>query len=311
MLQRLAAWCYRRRRSVVVLWIVALVAVSVIGSNVGAVLLPGVLPHRHRVGARRAAARDAVPGPCRRRGPDRLRPRRRRAGRGRAGPHGGALRRGRQGARRHLGRQPVHARTAPARSRAAVTSRTPPCSSTTPRPRSPTPPSSTSAPSRTTPPVAACGSRSVGACSRSRAGSARPSSSASSPPSSSCSSRSGRCSRWGCPILIALFGIGIGLGLVQLLSHTIATPDFATAARVDDRHRRRHRLRAVHRHPVPPGPRRRAPARARRRARHRHRGPRRRVRRHHRGDLAPRSVPDGRRLRERHGASARRSPSPS
>ncbi len=36
MLQRLAAWCYRRRRSVVVLWIVALVAVSVIGSNVGA-----------------------------------------------------------------------------------------------------------------------------------------------------------------------------------------------------------------------------------------------------------------------------------
>jgi RND superfamily putative drug exporter len=35
MLQRLAAWCYRRRRTVVVLWIVALVAVSVIGSNVG------------------------------------------------------------------------------------------------------------------------------------------------------------------------------------------------------------------------------------------------------------------------------------
>jgi RND superfamily putative drug exporter len=32
----------------------------------------------------------------------------------------------------------------------------------------------------------------------------------------------------GLPILIALFGIGIGLGLVQLLSHLIATPDFAT-----------------------------------------------------------------------------------
>src|SRR4029077_11813959 len=32
----------------------------------------------------------------------------------------------------------------------------------------------------------------------------------------------------GLPILSALFGIGIGLGLVQLLSHTIATPDFAT-----------------------------------------------------------------------------------
>ncbi len=35
MLQRLAAWCYGRRRTVVVLWVVALVAVSVIGSNVG------------------------------------------------------------------------------------------------------------------------------------------------------------------------------------------------------------------------------------------------------------------------------------
>src|SRR5690349_5394561 len=34
MLQRLAAWCYRRRRSVVVLWIAALVAISVIGANV-------------------------------------------------------------------------------------------------------------------------------------------------------------------------------------------------------------------------------------------------------------------------------------
>ena len=32
----------------------------------------------------------------------------------------------------------------------------------------------------------------------------------------------------GLPILIALFGIGIGLGLVELLSHVITTPDFAT-----------------------------------------------------------------------------------
>src|SRR5882757_7591782 len=40
-LQRLAAWCYRRRRSVVVLWIVALVAVSVIGSNVGSTFSQG------------------------------------------------------------------------------------------------------------------------------------------------------------------------------------------------------------------------------------------------------------------------------
>src|SRR5215218_8339614 len=41
MLQRLAAWCYRRRRSVVVLWIVALVTVSVIGSNVGSTFSQG------------------------------------------------------------------------------------------------------------------------------------------------------------------------------------------------------------------------------------------------------------------------------
>jgi RND superfamily putative drug exporter len=32
----------------------------------------------------------------------------------------------------------------------------------------------------------------------------------------------------GLPILVALFGIGIGLGFVELLSHVIATPDFAT-----------------------------------------------------------------------------------
>src|SRR3954471_12877620 len=40
-LQRLATWCYRRRRSVVVLWIVALVAVSVFGSNVGSTFSQG------------------------------------------------------------------------------------------------------------------------------------------------------------------------------------------------------------------------------------------------------------------------------
>src|SRR5882762_538011 len=35
MLQRLAAWSYRRRRRVLLLWIVALIAVSAIGSSVG------------------------------------------------------------------------------------------------------------------------------------------------------------------------------------------------------------------------------------------------------------------------------------
>jgi RND superfamily putative drug exporter len=41
MLQRLAAWCYRRRRVVVVLWIVALLGVSAIGSNVGSTFAQG------------------------------------------------------------------------------------------------------------------------------------------------------------------------------------------------------------------------------------------------------------------------------
>ena len=58
----------------------------------------------------------------------------------------------------------------------------------------------------------------------------------------------------GLPILVALFGIGIGLGARASCSATlIATPDFATAAGVDDRHRRGHRLRAVHRHALPAG----------------------------------------------------------
>ena len=34
MLRRLAAWSYRRRRRVLVLWIVGLIAVSAIGSSV-------------------------------------------------------------------------------------------------------------------------------------------------------------------------------------------------------------------------------------------------------------------------------------
>src|SRR5205823_13290037 len=41
MLQRLAAWSYRRRRRVLVLWIVALVMVSAIGSSVGSTFSQG------------------------------------------------------------------------------------------------------------------------------------------------------------------------------------------------------------------------------------------------------------------------------
>jgi putative drug exporter of the RND superfamily len=42
MLQRLAAWCYRRRRRVLVLWIVALIAVGAIGSSVGSTFSQGL-----------------------------------------------------------------------------------------------------------------------------------------------------------------------------------------------------------------------------------------------------------------------------
>ena len=41
MLQRLAAWSYRRRRRVLLLWIVALIGVSAIGSNVGSTFSQG------------------------------------------------------------------------------------------------------------------------------------------------------------------------------------------------------------------------------------------------------------------------------
>ena len=61
MLQRLAAWCYRRRRSVVVLWIVALVAVSVIGSNVGASFSQGFSLTGHRVATRRELLESRFP----------------------------------------------------------------------------------------------------------------------------------------------------------------------------------------------------------------------------------------------------------
>ena len=55
----------------------------------------------------------------------------------------------------------------------------------------------------------------------------------------------------GLPILTALVGIGIGLAIVEILAHVLDVPDVRARGHRDDRHRRRHRLRAVHRHPVP------------------------------------------------------------
>ena len=57
----------------------------------------------------------------------------------------------------------------------------------------------------------------------------------------------------GLPIGVALFGVGIGVGIITLLTNVMSIPDFAIDARRDDRPRRRHRLRAVHRHPLSGG----------------------------------------------------------
>ena len=66
MLQRLAAWCYRRRRRVVVLWIVALVAVSVIGSNVGSTFSQGfsLTDTESATRGRSCSRRGSRPGPA-------------------------------------------------------------------------------------------------------------------------------------------------------------------------------------------------------------------------------------------------------
>ncbi len=57
----------------------------------------------------------------------------------------------------------------------------------------------------------------------------------------------------GLPIVTALFGIGVGVAVVSLLSRVADRAELRHRARRHDRHRRRHRLRAVHRHPLPPG----------------------------------------------------------
>ena len=55
----------------------------------------------------------------------------------------------------------------------------------------------------------------------------------------------------GLPILTALIGIAISLAGVGILAQRLHDAELRAAGRGDDRHRRRHRLRAVHRHPLP------------------------------------------------------------
>ena len=52
------------------------------------------------------------------------------------------------------------------------------------------------------------------------------------------------------PIIAAIAGVGIGLVFVTLLSHFITVPSFAPLRRADDRPRRRDRLCALHRRPL-------------------------------------------------------------
>ena len=69
----------------------------------------------------------------------------------------------------------------------------------------------------------------------------------------------------GLPIGTALFGLGVGIGVVGIARHNACRHARVRAADGgDDRHRRRHRLRAVHRHPLPRGPARRHGAGGRR-----------------------------------------------
>ncbi len=103
----------------------------------------------------------------------------------------------------------------------------------------------------------------------------------------------------GLPIVTALFGIAIGIAVVEPARERDARSRLHDAGRVDDRHRRRHRLRAVHRHPLPRGPARTARARCRGPAVDRHGGPGGRVRRSHRRHLAARHVPHGGAVRAR------------
>ena len=98
----------------------------------------------------------------------------------------------------------------------------------------------------------------------------------------------------GLPIMIALFGIGIGLALVELLSHVVATPSFTTqlASMIGIGVGIDYALFIVtrYRQGLHDG----LDARGSRRPRDRHRRSRGAVRRLHGRDLDPRPVPHGR-----------------
>ena len=95
----------------------------------------------------------------------------------------------------------------------------------------------------------------------------------------------------GLPIMTALFGIGIGLAFVTLLARVHRRSVVRAAGHGDDRYRRRYRLRAVHQHPLPRSAARGSRPRAGGRPRDRHERPCRAVRRRHGRHLAARALP--------------------
>ena len=300
MLQRLAAWCYGRRRRVVVLWIVALTIVGAIGSSVGSTFSEGF--SLSGTEAQRAADLLQSRFPAR------------------AGDEGqivfadaGGVRDAAVQARmealfaevakvprRHLSRQPVSRR----RRRASRPHRCHRLRDRAVRPgRDQDPRRHHRADPRPR---------------RRRRGQGRARRARRSHVPRGRRNRAGRAHRHPCrnrdPAAHVRLAAGHGAPDPRRALRDRDRPGLRAAAQprdrharrrdpagVDDRNRRRHRLRALHRHAVPPGPERGAGAGARGRARGRYRRPCRGVRRMHRGHLPARPLPDGRRLRERNG----------
>ena len=84
------------------------------------------------------------------------------------------------------------------------------------------------------------------------------------------------------PLLSALASLGTAIGVIGLLSHVLKMPRVLDRAGPADRPRRGRRLRPVHRDPTPTGPHRRQRRRVVHRQRRQHLGPGRPVRRDHR-----------------------------
>ena len=57
----------------------------------------------------------------------------------------------------------------------------------------------------------------------------------------------------GLPVITALAGLGIGIALLELLTHVLTVPNFSPEMAAMIGIGVGHRLRALHRHPIPAG----------------------------------------------------------